>query len=123
MEGHWRSDSFEAIYTSAEGGLILSISKWYDDNGAATLGEFERFAIEGDAVVLTPFPGGKERVGFRLVSNDADAECALFSNPDHDWPTTLLYERPHFDELHIRVSGPGENGEERALEFHLKRMP
>src|SRR5918998_190139 len=80
LEGTWQGSlggrSFEAHYTSAEGGQILSVSKYTEDGKPAGF-EFERFQQRGDTLMLTPFPEGQSSVSFRLAEYDATARRAV----------------------------------------------
>jgi uncharacterized protein DUF6265 len=124
LEGIWVGNiggrSFEAHYTSGQGGQILSASK-YTENGKPAGFEFERFEQQGDTLVLTPFPEGKSSVSFPLVEYDAKAKRAVFENLAHDFPTRISYQRLARDRLTILVSGPGEDGKEQVLTYALKR--
>jgi Domain of unknown function (DUF6265) len=124
LEGTWRGSvggrSFEAHYTSAEGGQILSASKYTEDGKPAGF-EFERFQQRGDTLVLTPFPEGKSSVDFAVAEYDPKARRAVFENLAHDFPTRISYQRSAKDRLTILVSGPGEDGQEQVLTYALRR--
>jgi hypothetical protein len=124
LEGTWRGQiggrDFEARYSGADGGQVLSASK-YTENGKAAGFEFERFEEQGDSLVLTPFPEGKASVTFRLAELDPKGRRAVFENLAHDFPTRLSYQRVANDRLTILVSGPGEDGNEQVLTYSLKK--
>jgi hypothetical protein len=124
LEGTWRGQiggrDFEARYSGADGGQVLSASKYTKDGLAAGF-EFERFEEQGDSLVLTPFPEGKSSVTFRLAELDLKGRRAVFENLAHDFPTRLSYQRVANDRLTILVSGPGEDGNEQVLTYSLKR--
>lgn len=122
LAGTWRGADFEATYTSPEGGMILSASKAFTE-GRVSFFEFERFHVEGDAVIFRPYPAGVGSALFRLAEHDPEARRAVFVNPAHDFPTELAYERVGDDQLVITVSGPGEaGGESRTVRFVLTRV-
>jgi hypothetical protein len=126
LEGVWRGRvggrDFEARYTSPDGGLILSMSK-YTANGKPAGFEFERFEEKDGHVVLTPYPDGKESPAtFRLTDFDQKTRRALFENPKHDFPTKISYQRVAGDRLTILVSGPGKDGKEKVLRYELRRV-
>ena len=125
LEGTWRgrigSRELETRYTGAEGGQILSASK-YSENGVPAGFEFERFEQHGDTLILTPFPEGKSSVTFPLSEFDGKARRAVFENLAHDFPTRISYQRVARDRLTILVSGPGEDGNEQVLAYALKRQ-
>jgi hypothetical protein len=124
LEGTWRgrigSREFETRYTGADGGQILSASK-YTENGSPAGFEFERFEQHGDTLLLTPFPEGKSSVSFPLSEYDAKTRRAVFENLAHDFPTRISYQRVARDRLTILVSGPGEDGNEQVITYALTR--
>jgi hypothetical protein len=125
LEGTWRgrigSREFETRYTSADGGQILSVSK-YTENGAPAGFEFERFEQRADTLLLTPFPEGTSSASFPLSEYDSGSRRAVFENLAHDFPTHISYQRVARDRLTIIVSGPGEDGNEQVLTYALKRQ-
>jgi hypothetical protein len=124
LEGVWEGKigdrDFEARYTGAEGGQVLSASK-YTKNGKPAGFEFERFEEQGDSIVLTPFPEGTSSVAFRLAELDSLGRRAVFENLAHDFPTRLSYQRVADNRLTILVSGPGEDGNEQVLTYSLHK--
>lgn len=126
LEGDWAGTfaghRFLARYTSPEGGMILSVSKQIDD-GRVTLFELERFHVADGEVTLTPYPFGKAGGDtFKLTDYDPSVKRAMFSNPDHDYPTELTYEQAEPDRLTITLSGKAR-GSARVLVADLRRVP
>lgn len=105
LTGHWvRRDDFryvEEIWTEADGGLMTGM------NRSVLLGDrtsFEFMRIEfTDRPVYIAQPSGGEPVRFELV--DHGDQYAYFANPDHDFPTDIVYAREG-DTLTARISGP-----------------
>jgi hypothetical protein len=124
LEGAWRGDfegtPFEAIYSGPDGGAIISISKEYH-KGKRCFYEFEKFLIEADTVVMTPYPNGEKSDSFPLLNYDMNLKAAIFENKAHDFPTTFSYRRLSSDTLLIVVSGI-ENGKMRELTARLIRI-
>jgi hypothetical protein len=124
LEGVWQGKigdrDFEARYSGADGGQVLSASK-YTKNGKPAGFEFERFEEQGDSIVLTPFPEGTSSVTFRLAELDSQGRRAVFENLAHDFPTRLSYQRVAENRLTILVSGPGEDGNEQVLTYSLRK--
>lgn len=124
LEGTWQGKvgdrDFEARYSGADGGQVLSASK-YTKNGAAAGFEFERFEELDGTLVLTPFPEGKSSVTFKLAELDPKSRRAIFENLAHDFPTRLSYQRVGDNKLTILLSGPGEDGQEQVLAYSLAR--
>lgn len=104
LEGEWSSDSFSAIYSSPEGGIIMSISKEFD-KGELVFFEFETIIATDSLVALTPYPYGSKSVHFTLVEYDPDSTKAVFENKAHDFPTRISYELISPNNLLIIVSG------------------
>jgi hypothetical protein len=124
LEGTWQGKigerNFEARYSGADGGQVLSASK-YTKEGVAAGFEFERFEEVDGTLVLTPFPEGKSSVTFKLAELDPKSRRAVFENLAHDFPTRLSYQRVADNKLTILVSGPGEDGQEQVLAYSLAR--
>ena len=125
LEGTWQGKvgerDFEARYSGAEGGQVLSASK-YTKEGVAAGFEFERFEEVDGTLVLTPFPEGKSSVTFKLAELDPKSRRAVFENLARDFPTRLNYQRVADNKLTILVSGPAEDGQEQVLTYSLTRM-
>ncbi|MDX9857774.1 MAG: DUF6265 family protein [candidate division Zixibacteria bacterium] len=125
LEGHWRGmlgeNVFEAIYTSPEGGQILSVSKEFPPDRPAFV-EFERFHMVDSFVVMTPYPGGRESVSFTMTAFDSEARLAKFSNPDHDFPNDIIYQAIGGDSLVIEVTGVKDDGTRTGFTVNLRRI-
>lgn len=120
LAGTWRSDEFEATYTTPHGGMILSASKFMQ-GGRAVYMDFERIQVVDGVVTLTPYPGGKESVPFKLAGYDPKVKKAVFRNPEHDFPTELRYELAGQDNLVIHVAGM-QDGKESVMRLDLRRV-
>jgi hypothetical protein len=124
LEGTWQGKigdrDFEARYSGADGGQVLSASK-YTKEGVAAGFEFERFEELDGTLVLTPFPEGKSSVTFKLAELEPTSRRAVFENLAHDFPTRLSYQRVADNKLTILVSGPAEDGQEQVLTYSLTR--
>jgi hypothetical protein len=124
LEGVWRGKiggrEFEARYSGADGGQVLSASK-YTKEGKPAGFEFERFEELEGTLVVTPFPEGKSSVTFKLSEFEPKLRRAVFENLAHDFPTRLSYQRVADNKLTILVSGPGEDGNEQVLTYSLTR--
>jgi hypothetical protein len=121
IRGAGAATRFETHYTSPEGGVILSVSKALSQDGKLRWFEFERFEMRDGALQVTPHPGGKPSVSFKLVEYDAAAKKAVFANPEHDYPTRITYQRIAEDRLLFVVAG--ETKESPVMEFLLSRRP
>jgi hypothetical protein len=101
-------------YTAPEGGMILSTSKLLH-GGKASYFEFERFDVQGDAVMMSPYPKGKLAAVFKLT--ELEGKRATFENPKNDYPSRIVYERVAADKLVITLSG-----KEKKDVFDLTRV-
>lgn len=100
MAGTWRSEAdgrvSEEVWLDPKGGRMLGVSRTFgveDDGSQGPTGSFEFLRIEDSGGVPTLFaqPGGEPAVGFRLTGGGATE--ALFTNPEHDFPTRIRYWR------------------------------
>lgn len=57
-------------------------------------------------------------VYFRMIEQSKDK--AVFVNPEHDFPQTIIYRRISGDSLHARIEGMNE-GVETGMDFYFKR--
>jgi len=82
MAGSWLGQSekstWEAHYTSPSGGLMLGMTKRYDEQGAISFFEFESFHIEDGKLVVRPYLKGTRSVAFTLMKLDRAARRAVF---------------------------------------------
>lgn len=119
LAGSWCSQSStqrsEEWWTPARGGLLLGLHR--DLDGAGLLSGFEFLRIEiGDGVaVYHAQPGGRPPVPFQLV--EAGAAYAVFTNPEHDYPRRLRYQR--FDRTLRATVDDGAGGEALKFEWTL----
>lgn len=111
---------YEAIYSSADGGVLLSTNKAYDASGAVEFFELELFREREGRVVLVPHPGGRAAASFALTGLDRAARRAVFESPDNDWPQRIVYERVDEGRLRIVASGAQE-GAQLELRLELSR--
>lgn len=124
LEGSWKGaherGTWEACYTSAEAGVILSANKEVKF-GRVVMIEFERFDVMDDDVVVVPYPFGKPSVPFKLVNHDPKSKRAEFTNPEHDFPKRIVYERTSKKTLEILVEG-AQGGREISMTLKLKKQ-
>lgn len=119
LAGTWRNEWYEATYTTPAGGMVLSVNKEFR-NGKVTFFELERFDVQNGRVVMQPYLNGKQSpVSFPL--HVLEPGRAHFSNPAHDFPQDLVYERVGGNKLQIRLTGV-ENGKTRELLILLTRV-
>jgi len=120
LEGSWRGEvggsAYEAVYSSPNGGTIVSASK-QTQGDRTQMFDFETFEVKGSDVFMTPYPGGKKSVSFRLEGHDPAKRSAKFVNADHDFPKALLCERVDGERRRIHLFGDGPDA---AVTFELR---
>jgi len=123
LAGEWSGEMwggrYVAYYSTPEGGKILSHSRLLKGAEVA-FHEFEVFEAREGGVHLAPYPGGRPADGFALAELDPEARRAVFENPDKDFPTRIVYERPAEGELRVTLSDPHGGSDKREV-FELSR--
>lgn len=121
LAGRWLQESpgerVEVVYTSPEGGSILGLTK-VSGGGTTHFFELEKIAVEGDAVVLVPFPDGQRAASFRLVEDGA--RRAVFESPENDFPRRIVFDASAAGALEILLEGT-QGGQPSAMRLALKR--
>lgn len=121
IRGAGATTRFETHYTAPRGGVILSTSKAFKPDGTLSWFEFERFETKDGTLQVTPYPNGKADVSFALAEYDPTAKKAVFTNPGHDYPNRITYQRLAEDRLLFIVAGNREGAP--VMEFSLTRQP
>ncbi len=125
LEGTWRGPvgpgTWEARYTSASGGEILSTNKEIREERVVSF-EFERFRLHEGKVLMTPWVKGKQSVDFTLTGLDEDAMKATFENPAHDFPQRIIYHRSAKTVLEIHVTAK-RGDEHTGFSLKLTKQP
>lgn len=120
MAGCWRGEDDgvmrEEAWFAPAGGLMLGMHRDVPHEGAAFF-ESLRIVDRGDRIDYVARPEGGEETIFHLV--ERGDRRALFENPDHDFPKTILY-RLDRETLRVRIEGE-ENGRSRREEWSWKR--
>ncbi|HSI51603.1 MAG TPA: DUF6265 family protein [Ideonella sp.] len=116
-----------------EGGEAGTVEQWMAPAGGAMLGmsrtiqrgqlrEFEFMQFQLDPTGKLSFvaqPQGRPPTAFALAA--AGDRQARFSNPQHDFPQTVIYQAVGNDRLLARIEGP-RNGQLRGIDFPMKRI-
>ena len=61
----------------------------------------------------------KREVSFKLIKITTDK--AVFENPEHDFPTRIIYMKKDKNTLHARIEGI-RNGKKDAVDFFITRV-
>lgn len=124
MAGCWRGDAgtdktIEEQWTAADSDVMLSITRYLDDNtGRTRMWETSRVVADSAGVAMLPAPRGVQEGRFRLTSHTAGE--ARFEDPMHDFPKRIIYRRVDATHLAIRIDGGA--GDREGQEWRLERV-
>lgn len=109
MSGCWRGPApegaeIEESWTEADADAMFATTRYLRD-GRVMGWEFSRIHADSTGTWLTPYPRGEKRSPFRL--DRAEGGIAIFSNPDNDFPQTIIYRGDGETGLVIRLEGGG----------------
>jgi Domain of unknown function (DUF6265) len=94
MQGTWVSGDarrmVEEHWTSPAGGAMLAVSRTIVDGRLAEF-EFLRIVERGGGLVYIAQPNGQPPTDFTMTR--VDDHRVTFENPQHDFPTTIRYEK------------------------------
>ena len=122
LAGCWESKNDRRtiieMWMAPAGGMMLGASRTVA-NG--TVREFEhlRITAAGDTLVYTAIPSGQKETSFRGIPADG---VLTFENPQHDFPTRLIYRKTGADSAVARVEGPGQGGAMRGFDVKMKKV-
>jgi hypothetical protein len=116
-EGEHAGGTFEEHWTTPVGGLMIGMGR-HTAGGKTTLYEFLRIVETREGIEYRVSVQGEAEVAFTL-KRVKDGE-ALFENPEHDFPTRILYIKEKDGSLTARIEGE-QGGKTRRAEFKLKR--
>jgi len=106
LAGCWRQQSGESmqeeIWTPAHGNSMYGQNRLIKD-GKLRFFELLRIDRRGDDLVYIAMPAARSVTSFELTASTKTS--VTFTNPEHDFPNTLIYERTKSDELVIQVIG------------------
>lgn len=119
-DGTWT----EEHWTASKGGTMLGMSRTVKEDATGrekTLSfEFLRIRAEGDQVTYFAAPSGRSPpTPFRMV--ECDGGHVVFANPEHDFPTRIVYELSPNGTLCPRIEGT-RNGNTASEGWKLAPM-
>ena len=121
LSGHWTFErdgrTVEEHWTKPAGGTVIGMGRTVRD-GKNVEHEFLLVRQEGGELHYVAKPSRRAETVFKLTKL-TDTE-ALFENPQHDFPTRVLYRRQPDGSLHARIEGV-VNGRPRAIEYPYRR--
>jgi hypothetical protein len=117
MRGCWRGPASEGVeieetWTAADADVMLATTR-YLRAGRVESWEFSHVQADSSGIRLTPYPDGKAAAPFTL--DRVDEGIAIFSNPDNDFPQTIIYRGNGRDVLLVRLEGNG-----RTMEWRMQ---
>ncbi len=107
----------EERWTKPKGGTMLGTGQTIKD-GKTVEFEFMRIHEDKGEIFFTAKPSGQSETTFKLISN-TDGK-AIFENPQHDFPTRVIYGKQPDGSLLARIEGV-MNGQKRGIDFPFKR--
>jgi hypothetical protein len=117
LRGCWRGPVSEGVdieetWTAADADVMLAATR-YLEAGRVREWEFSRIQADSAGIRLTPYPDGREAATFTL--DRAGEGIAIFSNPENDFPQTIIYRGDGRTLLLVRLEGSG-----RTLEWRMQ---
>jgi hypothetical protein len=106
MAGSWRADNIEEHWTTADGGLMLGMSK---TAGKKVQFEFLRIVSDGGKPAYLAMPQAHPATTFAFKSESANR--IVFENLKHDFPQRIIYWKDG-EKLCARIEGKGGDGEQ-----------
>jgi hypothetical protein len=121
ISGSWAGTSGDVrqleYWSEPDGGILVGLHKDVFDDGRSFF-EYLRIEQRGDEIFYVAMPRGSGSTDFRLT--DLTDRRAAFENPEHDFPTKIVYERDG-DTLTATISGLA-NGETRSKSWSWQRV-
>lgn len=126
LTGSWQGKAFGGDYdehwTPATGTIMMGVARTVRE-GKTSHYEALRLEQTPDGIVLTAFlpKDGKFSDGTPFKLTKFANREAVFENPEHDFPTKVIYRRTDDDSLFARIEGL-RNGAVTGVDFPLKRI-
>ena len=122
LAGCWTQDGRDAgsveQWTSPAGGTMLGMNRTVSGNRTIAF-EFMRIAVNEDNLVeFISSPSGQETAHFKMLSVSENE--VVFENPEHDFPTRIIYRLLSDGSLLGRIEGV-DNGTPRTADFPMTR--
>ena len=121
LAGSWlRSDersSSEEHWLAERGGMMLGLYRKVRTSGKVSF-EYLRLERREDGIYYVANPDGQPEASFKLIESKPGR--AVFENPDHDFPTRIIYVLESDGSLTARIEGEID-GAKRESEWHWTR--
>ena len=122
LEGAWAGPFGNKVYlerwTHSEDGNLHGNS-WIIAGNDTTLSETLLIQVLRGNLVYVASPKNQEPTLFTMTR--ASEDTLVFENPEHDFPTAIIYARSGEDNLHARIEGEIK-GKKRSMDFYLVKM-
>ena len=105
-------------WMAPSGGLMLGMNRSIRDGKAVGFEYLRIIEKEDNTVELVASPSGQESARFNMVSVSENE--VVFENPDHDFPTRIIYRLVSDGSLLGRIEGI-DNGTPRTADFPMTR--
>jgi hypothetical protein len=124
MTGCWEMSAENGFiseqWTKPAGGMMLGISRTIK-NEKTTGFEFLRIVQDATGIFYIARPSGaKEDTSFKNTKL-TDKE-AVFENPEHDFPQTIIYRLIDANSLTARVEAKDKNGKVSGFDIPMKKV-
>lgn len=119
VNGRWTTETWKAAGDTMSGSSTTTVR---DAAGGERVKFWETLSISGspEGVVYHAAPMGRTpATAFRLVSSEGGR--VVFENPEHDFPTRVIYWLEKDGRLHGRIEGR-QNGADRAEDWMYERV-
>lgn len=122
LAGCWTQDGRDAgsveQWTAPAGGTMLGMNRIVS-GGRTVAFEYMRIEVDEDNLIeFIALPSGQETARFKMVSMKEHE--IVFENPEHDFPTRIIYKHLSDDSLLGRIEGI-DRGTPRTVEFPMTR--
>lgn len=113
---------FREQWSPLRGDMLLGVGSTVYQ-GKAQSYEYLRIERRADGVYYVALPSGQKEDAFKLVSITTDDKDVIhtFSNPQHDFPQTIIYRRGTEGWLYAHVEGK-LNGEAKQIIYPMRRV-
>lgn len=100
------------------GGMMMGMNRTVAGNVVRSWEQLRIEVLNGKASYVSQ-PSGQTLTAF--AASFVSDTLVVFENPQHDFPTKILYRKLGADSLWARIEGP-QGGKTRGIDFPMKRI-
>ncbi|MES2304558.1 MAG: DUF6265 family protein [Gemmatimonadota bacterium] len=100
------------------GGMMMGMNRTVAGNVVRSWEQLRIEVLNGKAAYVSQ-PSGQTLASFPATY--VSDTMAVFENPQHDFPTKIIYRKAGADSLRARIEGP-QGGTTRGIDFPMKRV-